>query len=170
MIYSHKREAADVEVCQGWFRSIGPGHVQDSVCKRQCVLEGVERLPRPGAKKSTDTVWITLRRLWCQERSLCQFQWYLNIRQKIRIGLPCKERQWDMIEHNFNTDSDFILSQAWYHLTYIYESRSKTKQEEHLTWPPNTHWLTITYEQKVRAGARARAHTHTNTHTHNDVG
>jgi hypothetical protein len=37
MIYSQKRETAGVEVYQGWLRSIGPGHVLDSVCIRQGV-------------------------------------------------------------------------------------------------------------------------------------
>jgi len=33
---------------------------------RQSMLDGVEALLRPGAKKSTDTVCITIRRLWWQ--------------------------------------------------------------------------------------------------------
>jgi len=32
----------------------------------ECMLDGVEELSMPGAKKSTDTVWVTLRRLWWQ--------------------------------------------------------------------------------------------------------
>ena len=74
----------------------------------ECMLDGVEGLFRPGAKKSTDSLDHPKKAVvaeHCQERSLYQLQWYLNIRHNITRGLPCKGRKWDMIEHNFNTDS-----------------------------------------------------------------
>jgi len=52
---------------------------------------------------------------------------------------------------NFNTDSDFILSQAWYPVTNI-QIKKQDQARGTLNLVPNTHWLMITYKQMVQAG------------------
>jgi hypothetical protein len=64
-----------------------------------------------------------------------------------------------MIEHNFNTDSDFILSQAWYPATNM-QIKKQDQARGTLNLAPNTHWLTVTYKQMVWTGPYVCVYAH----------